>query len=186
MTSTKVFNLRYLTKHILLFCGIEERILLSYVNKTANGEYGSIIPNLGDVKQLLGNSITEIKQLDAQEILNADLRIKSSYLMFDLRIHNGMSGLGQREMCGKIGICIFDQDVLTIMGRIVMLIDNGIRIINLALFDHPKHVISIRCSITSVLNNLPIMTKNKSPIIYYHDPFVTPNDESGHESGREN
>src|SRR5271165_768223 len=52
-----VFGLAHLTKHILLFCGIDDRIQCSYLNKTTNLAYRKIIPNISDVTTLFGKSI---------------------------------------------------------------------------------------------------------------------------------
>lgn len=51
--STIIFNNRYLVKHMLLFCGIDDRVSCSYLNRIFNQEYKCIIPSTRDAKALL-------------------------------------------------------------------------------------------------------------------------------------
>jgi hypothetical protein len=52
---------RYVIRHILLFCGIEERISCSHLNKILKQEYDTIIPVINDAKSLLGNIIGSVE-----------------------------------------------------------------------------------------------------------------------------
>lgn len=169
MTSAKVFNLRHLTKHILLFCGLEERVLLRDVNKIANGEYNTITPNLQDVKTLLGNRIQSCGA-HISEIMPQN--ISRSYLCYRLDLY-GWDGncLGYQDMFGEEASIVFTGNPDWSTTRLITLLDNKIEM-------HWKesdgygydpdniNTLSYKCNFISALNYLPILIKKGSSLIY--------------------
>lgn len=169
MASIKVFNLRYLTKHILSFCGLEERILLRDVNKIANGEYNTITPNSSDVETLLGDRI--ISSCITRSVCEIPDLCNKSYLFHEFNLSGklGPDRLGYHYMYKGNPVIFTCRRAWNISIRIVWCIDKSeIMIIDADGYDGPRNDYdkTYKCSAISVLNNLPIMIKRESKIVY--------------------
>ena len=162
MSATKVFNLRHLTKYILSFCGLEERITLGYVNKTTNSGYNKIVPNLQDVLAL---SCFVVGGHVKHDPITLDSKVKSSYLMFYLVTIEG-SSLGIRPDYNSVsGTCIFDGDVASSICVLVSILGKDMYITKLD-GRVPGTVRIVQCSTISILNNLPLLIKRKSLLLH--------------------
>lgn len=164
MSATKVFNLRHLTKYILSFCGLEERIVLRNINTTANKEYNSIIPQLNDVLVLFNDTACYVNDTTDSIIKSYNLpsRIEDTIMKSYLRTRIIISSRCYRYSCIGFqclidGAGIFERTLGDYRSIRIRLNDNGIdRMIR---NDRNLRVFSYKCSVVNILNYLPIMIK---------------------------
>lgn len=166
-------NNRYLVKHMLLFCGIDDRISCSYLNRIFYQEYNGIIPSTGDIKRLLGNIISSIFDSKSSKI---DTRfpdheiILSSYLRDDIHIkdsHDGiMSSLPHILKYDTFKICIMTIYFNWENCSLLYWRGDRLEIANCDTLENPVSSRTIKCNLISMLNNLPILIKKGSPKLY--------------------
>jgi hypothetical protein len=175
---------KYILKHILLFCGIEERISCSYMNKIMNQEYKSIVPNVNDAKSLLGDLVRSIENnrgankmsrnnMFGQKFSYDFAIMAKSYLSHSIVLRPTRDGI----MTDISLVCSNDELFITCS----CIIENWSSTYNLDWYgnelklknnqyDDESYQVTVKTfncpNVISMLNNLVILIKKGSPKIY--------------------
>jgi hypothetical protein len=161
MASTRVFSLRFLVKNILLFCGLEERAQLKYVSSVVNREYNGVVPNLDEVRRLIGDKIIatyEINLTQASPLVSKNSYIGRYYinLMEDVKVGNCYYT--------NNGLCVFRLSIPVYASIELIMYDDYIEV--LSYVGMRQSELRFKSSVISVLNNLPILIKKRSLLLY--------------------